>query len=181
MRAVMIIGSARRNGNTESLCAAAAESLEDGGFEVSSFRPFGMGISHCTNCGGCDDTGICIIDDDMKGIYDAVSKSDVVILGTPVHFSGTSSILKQVIDRFQCLWVRPEAGGRRILGLIADGGSEEALFRNIVSVARSVANTIGAEWGGEVCVNGTDSGLSEGDISEAYNLGTRLAGMFRQG
>lgn len=175
MKAVIIAGSARHGGNTDILCKAAGGALSEQGFSVSFLYPSDMRISHCTNCGGCDDTGVCVIGDDMHRVYDAVSETDIIILGTPVHFSGMSSILKQVVDRFQCLWVKPPENGRKIAGLISDGGSEKPCFRNIISVSKALAVSIGAEWGGEVTIPSTDRGLRDDDVRKAHELGLWLA------
>lgn len=179
-RAVFIMGSARTGGNTDRLCTSAAEAMEDDGFDVSVFRPFGMHISHCTNCGGCDDTGVCVIDDDMYGIYAAIERSDVIVLCTPVHFSGVSSMLKQVIDRLQCMWTKPRKGERKVLGLIADGGSDPSNFKNITSVCKAVANTLNAEWGGELTFSGMDkvNGITEEQRLKAYGFGRSLCDPF---
>jgi multimeric flavodoxin WrbA len=174
-RAAVIIGSARRSGNTEMLCSAVSRSLEDNGIDVTAIRPFGMRISHCSNCGGCTDSKKCVVDDDMHEIYDAISKNDIIILATPVHFSGMSSILKQVIDRFQCLW-GAEHKKRKAFALVCHGGSEEPCFGNIVSVSKAAANTIGAGWIGSFTLNAADSGISEEHIRDAYSFGTGIAG-----
>jgi len=157
----------------------AAKALEAEGAEVTLLRPYEMRIAHCTNCGGCADDGKCVIDDDMSQIYNSIENADIVVMCTPVHFSGISSILKQAIDRLQCLWIKPGIGKRRIFGLIACGGSPEPYFRNIISVCKAVANTLGAEWGGELTIPGTDKGVREQQNDNAYQFGKTLTDISR--
>jgi len=175
MEAVLLSGSARPKGKTDTLCINAARALMDDGFEVRVFRPYNMRIAHCNNCGGCDGDGVCVIDDDMSEIYASVEVADIVVMCTPVHFSGISSILKQAIDRLQCFWVRPRIKKRKIFGLIACGGGPDPYFRNIISVSKAVANTLGAEWSGELTVPGTDKGITERQNDEAYGFGKKLS------
>lgn len=174
MRAVIIIGSAKEKGNTSSLCGSAAEALTDNSVDVRVIRPYDMDIAHCTNCRGCDDTGICVIDDDMSMIYEELEKSDIVILGTPVHFSGFSSIMKQVIDRLQCMWTHPEERNA-VMTVIADGGSPEPVFKNIISEGKAVCNSLGMRWVDGVCVKSTDAGIYDDASKQMYELGSRLS------
>jgi len=171
----LVAGSARKGGNTDTLCAGVSEALSDEGFDIATFRPYDMEIGHCTNCGRCRRTGTCVIGDSMSEIYSEIREADVVVMCTPVHFSGVSSILKQVIDRLQCLWTMPSIPKKRVFGVVACGGSPQPIFRNIVSVCKAVANTLGAEWGGELTVPGTDAGVSDGRKDDAYTFGIRLA------
>lgn len=168
------MGSARREGNTAVLCNVAADAMTQRGIEADVVHLYGMDIAHCTNCGGCDPTGECVIDDDMQHIYRMIEESDIIVFATPVHFSGMSSILKQAVDRMQCLWTHPRASSKRIAA-IADGGSPEPVFRNIMSVARSVGNTLNGEWIGELMIGDTDNGLRDDDIRAAREFGMRLA------
>lgn len=171
--AIVIVGSARRNGNTDILCSAAADAMREN-MNVTTVYPSEMDIRHCTNCGGCDDSGVCVIDDDMRTIYNGIENSDVLLIGTPVHFSGVSSIMKQVIDRLQCMWVRSNDRSGKVMAVISNGGSPKPNFRNIISVCRSVSNSIGSDWAGELTVNDTDNGLNDADLKNAASFGKHL-------
>lgn len=63
-----------------------------------------MDIRPCQNCGGCDETGICVIQDSMGEIYDAIRSADRVILASPVFFFSLSAQTKIMIDRCQAFW-----------------------------------------------------------------------------
>jgi len=174
MDALILIGSARKSGSTSKLCSKASDSLRAAGVNVKVMYPYDMDIGHCTNCNTCEDLGRCVIDDDMTEIYDAVNNSSILILGTPVHFSGISSILKQVIDRFQCAWHVP-LKTKRIVGVIANGGTADPYFNNIISEMRSLSNILNGKWGGSMTVRETDLGGLNGIIlKDAYNFGTAL-------
>jgi multimeric flavodoxin WrbA len=45
----------------------------------------------------------CLLDDDMKEIYDALETCDIVVLGSPVYFDTVSAQTKLMIDRCNCL------------------------------------------------------------------------------
>jgi multimeric flavodoxin WrbA len=63
-----------------------------------------MDIRPCQNCGGCDDTGSCIIEDAMVDIYEAIRSADRIILASPIFFFGLSAQTKIMIDRCQAFW-----------------------------------------------------------------------------
>jgi multimeric flavodoxin WrbA len=170
MNVLFITGSARQNGITAKLSNIAASAMPDA--DVTVIRPHGMYIGHCKGCGSCARSGKCSINDDMNLIYQAVADADIVIIATPIYFSGPSSIIKQVIDRFQCVWASGAgiAGKKRTAALIAAGGDPVPIFGNAVSIAKAFAKTIGAEWAGELTVSNTDGMI---EIPDAITNETR--------
>ena len=98
MKAVVIVGSARKGGNTDVQSQSVAEALTEKGVDVETIYPSDMKIQHCTGCNRCITEGGCHIRDEMQVIYDSFDEADLFILATPVYFSGPSSIIKQVID-----------------------------------------------------------------------------------
>jgi len=174
MDALILVGSARKSGSTSILCSKAADSLSAAGVNVKVMYPYDLEIGHCTNCNTCEDLGRCVIDDGMTAIYEAVNASSIVIFGTPVHFSGVSSILKQVMDRFQCAWHVP-LRTKRVIGVIANGGTVDPCFNNIISELRSLSNTLNGKWGGCITVRETDTeGLNELNLKDAHHFGIAL-------
>src|SRR4030042_5952802 len=104
MKIIAFLGSPRENGNTELLLREAIRGIEESGFPVQVFNLNQMNILPCQNCGGCDDTGICVNEDDMAQIYDAIKTADRVILASPIFFFSLSAQAKIMIDRCQCFW-----------------------------------------------------------------------------
>jgi len=106
MKVIAFLGSPRRDGNTELLLKEAIKAIEESGLSVQTFVLNELDILPCQNCGGCDDTGTCIYeDDDMSQIYDAIRTADRIILSSPVFFFSVSAQAKLMIDRCQCMWI----------------------------------------------------------------------------
>lgn len=61
------------------------------------FRP-------CQACGGCDKTGLSILNDGMLAVHEAVKSAGGLVLASPIHFGTLSARTKMAIDRFQCFW-----------------------------------------------------------------------------
>jgi multimeric flavodoxin WrbA len=173
-----ILGSPRPRGNAATLLESFLAGARNEGAETVLLDVTGMFISGCRACNDCQDTGECVVDDDMRTFYDALQRADVLVLATPLYFSGMSSQLKAVIDRCQCLWqmVRKGKGSGAKRGyLLSVGAMENANFKNVSSEVRSFFIGVGISFQGEVTVPGVES---EGDIrshpeelARAYRMG----------
>lgn len=134
MRVIAFLGSPRVDGNTEVLLNETLRGIKEAGADVRIFRLNHMNIKPCQDCGGCDSTGKCIIDDEMAGIYDAIREADRIILASPVFFFGLSAQSKIMVDRCQAFWCEkyllkkpiPEGShGRKGLLLLVGGMKKE--------------------------------------------------------
>ena len=71
VKVVGLIGSPRKNGNTEVLINEALKGASDAGAEIEVFRLCDMNINPCRACANCrSNGGKCIVDDDMPILYD---------------------------------------------------------------------------------------------------------------
>ncbi|HEY5998844.1 MAG TPA: flavodoxin family protein [bacterium] len=105
MRIMAFLGSPRKGGNTSILLDEAMRGVQEGGHAVELFRLAQMNIHGCLNCGGCEETGACVIEgDEMPKIYAAIREADRIILASPIFFSGIPAQAKAMIDRCQALW-----------------------------------------------------------------------------
>ncbi len=102
MKIIAFNGSPRAGGNTEELINAAIRGT--GHEDVRVFRLQDMAIGPCLNCGGCDDTGICVVEDDFQEVADAIREAERVIFASPVFFMGISAQAKALVDRCQSFW-----------------------------------------------------------------------------
>ncbi len=105
MQVIAFLGSPRKNGNSSILLQEAVRGALEGGHAVRTFNLPRLNIRPCLNCGGCDDSGACVIEDDEMGaIYTAIREASRIILASPIFFSGVTAQAKAMIDRCQALW-----------------------------------------------------------------------------
>ena len=104
MRITAFLGSPRAKGNSELLLTETLKPIEEAGHVIRLFKLSAMNISPCLNCGGCEKSGCCIINDDMNRIYEAIREADRIILASPIFFFGLSAQSKIMIDRCQAFW-----------------------------------------------------------------------------
>lgn len=100
--AVIFRGSPRKNGNTNALTDVVAEQLRSKGWSVREFELYDMHIEPCLACRQCQqdwNTVNCAREDDMAQIFDAVERSQLLILATPVYSWYCTPPMKAMLDR----------------------------------------------------------------------------------
>ena len=102
MKACILMGSPRREGNTAALLRPFTAELEAGGWETGTIRLYGRDVRPCTACRACqrDWTGFgCSQRDDMWEIFDAVRACDLLVLATPIYSWYCTAPMKAALDR----------------------------------------------------------------------------------
>ncbi len=99
MKAVGIVGSPRKNGNTEILTRHTLKAIEEEGLETELIRLAGLDIQPCDACMVCRDKEQCPIDDDLFPLYTKIKEADAIILASPVYFGSATALLKAFMER----------------------------------------------------------------------------------
>jgi len=151
MNIVAFLGSPRVDGNSDILLKEALKAVEGKAHDVLIFRLNVMDIKPCQNCGGCDTTGVCVINDDMQEISRAVREADRIILSSPIFFFGLSAQSKIMIDRCQSFWcekyllkktIPQNQNGRKGLLMLVGGMKKEVGIQCSEVTAKAFFRTI---------------------------------------
>ncbi len=107
MKKVLILsGSPRKGGNSDTLCDQFMKGAQEAGNEVEKIFVASKNISYCRACYYCKDhKGECCIKDDMADVLQKMLNADVIVLSSPVYFYSISAQLKAVIDRTVARWL----------------------------------------------------------------------------
>jgi multimeric flavodoxin WrbA len=103
MRVLGIVGSPRKNGNTEILMREALRIARDAGGGTDMFLMSEKQVAPCDACGTCFEVGSCVVQDDMQELYDLMERADGIIIGSPVYFGSVSAQTKAIMDRMFAL------------------------------------------------------------------------------
>ena len=188
MKVLGIFGSPRRGGNTEILLEEALKGAEKEGAKVERLYLSDFTVTPCKECHGCDDTGNCIILDEMEKVYPKLLEADVVILASPIFFYGVTASAKALIDRSQALWARkyllkdPSLGkeGKKRKGFFISLGATKGpkIFEGAILTVKYFFDVFNAEYVGELLFRGVEA---KGDIlrhpealQQAFEAGRRL-------
>ena len=187
MKVTAFLGSPRIEGNVDILLRETLKGIREAGHEVLLFKLNFMNIKPCQDCGGCDKSGRCIINDDMEEIYDALREADRIILASPIFFFALSAQAKAMIDRCQAFWCEkyllrkpiPDGPhGRRGLLLLVGGMKKEIGIRCSEETAKAFFRTVSVPEHDTLSFLGIDAkGAILGHptaLQEAYEAGRRL-------
>jgi multimeric flavodoxin WrbA len=186
MKVLGVMGSPRKQSNTEILLDKALEGAREAGAEVEKVAVSKLRISPCLEIYACFKDGNCAIKDDMQSLYVKLLEADHIIFASPIFFYGITSQAKAIIDRCQALWAR-----RHVLGMGKDDKRErrgvfisvgatqgKKLFDGAVLTLKYFFNAIGVKYSGDLLVRGIDD---KGQIAErpvaledAFRLGQEL-------
>lgn len=120
---VCLLGSPRRDGNSDRLAARFCVSAEQRGASVESFALAELSYSGCKNLFRCkSDLEHCGQVDDLTPVLQAVAEAEVLVLASPVYFTGVSGQLKSAIDRFFSFLV-PDYPNQEIKSRLSPGRS----------------------------------------------------------
>jgi len=98
VKAIGIVGSPRKGGNTEILTKHTLKAIEEEGLDTELIRLAGLDIRPCDACMACREEQ-CPIDDDLLPIYDKMKEAEAIILASPVYFGSATALLKALMER----------------------------------------------------------------------------------
>ncbi|MFB3881625.1 MAG: flavodoxin family protein [Armatimonadota bacterium] len=186
-RVLGILGSPRKRSNTALLLEQALAGAAESGAETELISLRELTFGSCFHCGGCDETGRCVVQDDWQCVYKAIRAANHLILASPVQFAGVSGQTKCMIDRAQCFWVekyrlkRPVSevtGERRGLFLATCGGRDLRVFDWAKPTVKAFLASIGMKYWDELFEPDTDSPPPMSErvdvLAEARELGRRI-------
>ena len=186
MKVLGIMGSPRRQSNTEILLDKALEGAGEAGAEVEKVLVSKLKISPCLEIYACRKDGNCAIKDDMQLLYKKLLEADHVIFASPMFFYGVTSQAKAIIDRCQALWVRKHVLGmgkedkRERRGVFISVGATRGakLFDGAVLTVKYFFDAIGVKYSGDLLVRGIDNKAQIKEhptaLKDAFRLGQEL-------
>ena len=102
MKVCILMGSPRRQGNTNALLGPFRQELETMGAETETVWLHGLDIRPCTACRACQrDWTVfgCAQRDDVPALFDRVLACDLLVLATPIYAWYCTPPMKALLDR----------------------------------------------------------------------------------
>jgi len=99
VKAIGIVGSPRKGGNTEILTKHTLKAIEEEGLDTELIRLAGLDIRPCDACMACREEEQCPIDDDLFPLYTKMKEAEAIILASPVYFGSATALLKALMER----------------------------------------------------------------------------------
>jgi len=99
VKAIGIVGSPRKGGNTEILTKHTLTAIAEEGLDTELIRLANLDIRPCNACMVCKTEERCPLDDDLFPIYTKMKEAEAIILASPVYFGSATALLKALMDR----------------------------------------------------------------------------------
>lgn len=176
MKILVITGSPRKNGNSNTLADYFIKGAKDSGHNVVRFDSAFKNVHPCIACNKCGMNGQCVFKDDFEFVRNDIVDADAVIFATPMYYFGISARIKAVIDRFYAINGQIHTLKKSALIMTyADTSPKEA--EPIISHYETLLRYLGWSDAGKIIASGV---WTEGDVARtqypkaAYELGKNI-------
>ena len=164
MKVTMLLGSAKKKGNTSTVLGWVEEELKASGHDVERIYLHNKAIKGCIGCAKCRDYPdeiACVQEDDAAGIMEQMIASDAVLYASPLYFWGFTAQIKALIDRGYALvtnYHQPNQTslmkGKRVGLLATGGGAYENNAEGMFAAFDRMVGFLLAQKAGELYVGG---------------------------
>jgi multimeric flavodoxin WrbA len=122
-KALILIGSPRKNGSTVILAREAERGLAERGIKTELVFLNDLKVRGCQACYYCKkhDVAACAVKDEMQGIHQLMRESDGIIVTAPIYFGDVSAQTKIWLDRlfpFIGMDLSPKMPGKKKISFI---------------------------------------------------------------
>ncbi|MGM9874197.1 MAG: flavodoxin family protein [Bacilli bacterium] len=176
MKNVVIISSSLRNGsNSEILAKSFLEGIKEK-YHVEFITLKGMNLNFCKGCLSCQNTGKCIINDDVCKYLDVISNADILVFFTPIYYYGMSGQLKTLLDRLNPLYIKENKFKEIYLIATCADSEPSSIDKTIVSLSGWIECFDGVEFKGSYLATSTNevNSVKESDKIAVYQLAKSL-------
>jgi multimeric flavodoxin WrbA len=154
-----LVGSPNINGNTAKLVNAILEGAAENGAEKVIYNLAYLNIRGCDACCRCQESGCCLIDDDMQKLYQEIQAADAVVLGSPVYMWQMTAQTKLLIDRLTA-FLKPNFSSRldnkKLILVFSQGSSDRDAFKPYFEYTAGLLYYLGFDVLETVIAAGTD-------------------------
>ncbi|MBN1364152.1 MAG: flavodoxin family protein [Syntrophaceae bacterium] len=187
MKVLGIMGSPRIGSNSNILLDEALAGAAKAGAQVGKIILVKKKISGCLDCRKCNETGVCVVKDDMPEIHKKILEADAIIHSVPVYFWSMTAQMKAYLDRwcafFDAEWrwqkdYYPRMKGKRIGVITVCGDPNVHTADPVVHSFKSTVDMTKMCWLGAVMTSGAEKGdIFQDDKARkrAFELGQKAA------
>ena len=186
MKIIGLVGSGRKDGNTNTLVDKILEGTRTKGHETDKVFLADLRISPIGDCSACRRAGSCSIEDDFDALMDKVLASDCVVFGTPIYWYGPSAQMKAFLDRWVCRMFFDDEGFRAKMRdkkcLLAVPHQAERLSgaEHLLAMMEKTFDYMEMAYLGKIQTSAWrrwEAGKDEAALKYAFELGARLTEM----
>lgn len=141
MKVVCVLGSPRRNGNSSTVARRFVDKARSNGADIQVYFLNELEFRGCQACMACKTIREdCVLNDGLTSVLKDVSRTDILVLASPIYFGGVSAQMKAFIDRTYS-FLTPHFyrnkkhsrldPGKKLVFILSQGQKEESKFQDI--------------------------------------------------
>jgi multimeric flavodoxin WrbA len=177
---LVLRSSPRPNGNSNALADRLVAGAREAGARVENLMLHEMDIRPCDACDECQETGLCIVKDDMQRVYPLLEEAGAIVVAGPVYWFTINAQAKLCIDRWYALSLSDGKFRGKRVGIILTYGDTDLYTSggiNAIHTFESMFRYMGAEITG--MVYGTADAIGDAQkqpdlMRRAHELGKTL-------
>ena len=125
---VLIISTSLRGGSNSDILARECEKgAKEAGHDVELISLKGKDIKYCIGCLSCQNTGSCVLTDDVADIMSKVKEAEVIVYDTPIYYYEMCGQMKTLLDRLNPIF-SADYSFRDIYMIATAAEDEETVF-----------------------------------------------------
>ena len=184
MKALGIVGSPRKGGNTEILTAHCLKAIAEEGLETELISLAGRDIRGCRGCEYCHDHDSCLIEDDVPAIYEKMKEVDAYIISSPVYFGSATALVKGLLERTGSMSFRNSPFPGKVGGplVVARRAGKNFTFMEMMHWfhMKGIINPGCSYWNVAVGWEKGEVKQDEEGMNTAWNFGKNVANMVKK-
>ena len=177
MKVLGLIGSPRREGNSDLLVDQILKGSRAKGHTAEKIFLYDYTISLCVDCRSCKKGDyVCSINDEMQRIYPLMATADVIVFGTPLYWYVTTAKMKMLLDRMRPFVENKKLRGKRAVVVAPSAEGPEACDP-MLEMFRLCFEYLEMEFVGKILVKAYEKGEireNREEMGKAYEFGTSL-------
>ena len=119
MKVLMINGSPRQHGCTDTALREVAATLEKHGIESEIYWIGTKPVQGCMACNQCGKLGRCVVNDDVNALADRFDEFDGLVIGSPVYYAGVSGQVTAFLNRLFYSIPKAKLAGKPGAGVVS--------------------------------------------------------------
>lgn len=178
---LVLTGSPRTGGNSDTLAAAFVKGAKNAGHDVSVFAAGSKIVQGCRACDACWSGGeACVFEDAFRELVPLLAKAEVLAIASPLYWFGVTAQIKAAIDKFYA-FMKPASPHKlklseSVLLMCAEDTRREA-FAGAVGTYREICGYLELKDRGMIAVvgvNGAGDIAGNPALKEAEALGEAI-------
>lgn len=177
MEIIALMGSPRKNSNTDIVLDEMIRGAEENGHKVTKYCISDLDVSPCRACGTCMRGEECVLKDDAIKVTHDIARAEGLIVSTPIYYGQMTGALKVLIDRFYGITHNPLINLRGKVALIFTHLGPEGYYDSYIELTKIQPFTMNMHYDILDVVDIGDLGnvMNQPEkLVEAYNVGKKF-------